>query len=127
MPKIFVEEPFCVSENFCYRKMLGIREGSGITIIRLSLSAGSFLPKPQNRQTFSCLFVRCVSSAKLEGKEDGRLAPAYFWANYKHFDQFLQTVKNKTTVLSSVVKEFSQTSIPPLISVLYAKGYHNFR
>ena len=27
MTKNFVEEPFCVSENFCYRKMLGIREG----------------------------------------------------------------------------------------------------
>ena len=26
-PKQFVEEPFCVSENLCYRKMLEIREG----------------------------------------------------------------------------------------------------
>ena len=26
--------PFCVSENFWYRKMLGIREGAGITIFR---------------------------------------------------------------------------------------------
>ena len=31
VPKNFVEEPFCVSENFWYRKMLGIREGAGIT------------------------------------------------------------------------------------------------
>ena len=30
--KNFVEDPFCVSENFCNRKMLGIREGAGITI-----------------------------------------------------------------------------------------------
>ena len=29
VPKNFVEEPFYVSENFCYRKMLGIREGGG--------------------------------------------------------------------------------------------------
>ena len=29
MPKNFVEEPFCVSENFCYRKKLGIREREG--------------------------------------------------------------------------------------------------
>ena len=52
------------------------------------------------------------------------LAPAYFSPNYKYFDQLLQTVKNKTLVLIVVFKEFSQTSIPPLISVLYAKGYH---
>ena len=54
------------------------------------------------------------------------LAPAYFSPNYKYFDQLLQTVKNKTTVLILVFKEFLQTSIPPLISVLYAEGYHDF-
>ena len=36
------------------------------------------------------------------------LAPAYFSPNYKYFDQFLQTVKNKTTVLILVFKEFLQ-------------------
>ena len=59
-------------------------------------------------------------------KRDGRLAPAYFSPNYKYFDQLLQTVKNKTTVLILVFKEFLQTSIRPLISVPYAKGYHSF-
>ena len=59
-------------------------------------------------------------------KQDGRLAPADFSTNYKYFDQLLQTVKNKTTVLILVLKECSQTSISPLISVLYAKGYHDF-
>ena len=54
------------------------------------------------------------------------VAPAYFSPNYKYFDQLLQTVKNKTTVLILVFKEFLQTSIPPRISVLYAKGYHDF-
>ena len=54
------------------------------------------------------------------------LAPAYFSPNYNYFDQLLQTVKNKTTVLILVFKEFLQTSIPPLITVLYAKGYHDF-
>ena len=34
VPKNFVEEPFCVSENFWIRKMLGIREEAGITIFR---------------------------------------------------------------------------------------------
>ena len=38
----------------------------------------------------------------------------------------MQTVKNKTTVLKLVFKEFLQISTPPLISVLYAKGYHDF-
>ena len=46
-----------------------------------------------------------------ELKQDGRLAPAYFSPNYKYFDQLLQTVKNKTTVLILVFKEFLQTSI----------------
>ena len=53
-------------------------------------------------------------------------APAYFSPNYKYFDQLLQTAKNKTTVLILVFKEFLQTSNPPLISVLDAKGYHGF-
>ena len=55
------------------------------------------------------------------------LTTAYFSPNYKYFDQLLQLVKNKTTVFNLVFKEFLQTSIPPLISVLYAKGYHDFR
>ena len=46
-----------------------------------------------------------------EMQQDGRLAPAYFSPNYKYFDQLLQTVKNKTTVLILVFKEFLQTSI----------------
>ena len=58
--------------------------------------------------------------------KDGRLAPAYFSPNYKYFDQLLQTVKNTTTVLILLFKEFLQTSIPPVISVFYAKGYHDF-
>ena len=54
------------------------------------------------------------------------LAPAKFSPNCKYFDQLLQTVKNKTTVLILVFKDFLQISIPPLISLVYAKGYHNF-
>ena len=57
---------------------------------------------------------------------EGRLAPAYFSPNYKYFDQLLQTVKNKTTVLILVFKECLQISIPPSNSVLYSKGYHDF-
>ena len=55
-------------------------------------------------------------------KQDCRLAPAYFSPNYKDFDQLLQTVKNKTTVLNLVSKEFLQTSIPPLILYFMQKG-----
>ena len=54
------------------------------------------------------------------------LAPAYFSPNYKYFDQLLQLVENKTTVLILVFKEFLQTSIPPLISIRYAKEYYEF-
>ena len=56
----------------------------------------------------------------------GRLAPAYFSPNYKFFDQFLPAVGIDTTVLNLVFKGFLQTSIRPLFSVLYAKGYHDF-
>ena len=59
-------------------------------------------------------------------KQDGRLAPTYFSPNYKYFDQLLQKVINKTTVLILVFKEFLPTSIRALTSVLYAKGYHDF-
>ena len=71
---------------------------------------------------FSCFGVFTVR----KGKQDGRLAPAFFSPNYNYFDQLLQTVKNKTTVLILVFKEFLQTSFWPLIFVLYAKGYHDF-
>ena len=59
-------------------------------------------------------------------QQDGRLAPAYFLPNYKCFGILLQTVKNKTTVLNLVFREFLQLSIPPVIPVLYAKMYHDF-
>ena len=61
-----------------------------------------------------------ILSAKTS-KQDGRLAPAYFLPNCKYFDQLLQTVENETTVLNLVFKGFLQTSIPPLISILYAQ------
>ena len=59
-------------------------------------------------------------------QQDGRIAPAYFSPNYKYFDQLLQKVINKTTVLILVFKEFLPTSIRALTSVLYAKRYHDF-
>ena len=34
VPEIFVEDPFCVRQKFWYRKMLGIRGGASITILR---------------------------------------------------------------------------------------------
>ena len=54
------------------------------------------------------------------------LAPASFSPNYKFLNPLLQTVKNETTVLILVFKQFLQTSIPPLISVLYSKGLSLF-
>ena len=59
-------------------------------------------------------------------KQDGQLALAFFSPNYNFFDQALQTVEIDTTVLTLVFKDFLQTSIRPLISVLNAKGYHDF-
>ena len=54
-------------------------------------------------------------------KQEGRLPPAYFFYEYKLFDQHLPTVENETTVQNIVYEEFLQTSIPPLISIFYAK------
>ena len=54
-------------------------------------------------------------------KQDGRLPPAYFSHEYKLFDQHLPTVKNETAVQNLVYEGFLQTSIPPLISIFYAK------
>ena len=58
----------------------------------------------------------------LHSKYKGRLAPANFSPNCKYFDQILQTVKNETTVLSLVSESFLETSLAPLISILYAKN-----
>ena len=49
-----------------------------------------------------------------------------FFAHLQKFGQLLQTAKNKTTVLILVFKEFLQTSVPPLIFLLYAGGCHDF-
>ena len=61
---------------------------------------------------------------RLNRKQDARLSPAYFSPNYKYFDQLLQTLKNKTTVLNLVFKGFLRTSVPPLISKFYAKEFY---
>ena len=45
-------------------------------------------------------------SNSLNGKQEGRLAPAYFSPHYNHFYQLLRTVKNETTVLNLVFKGF---------------------
>ena len=43
-------------------------------------------------------------------EQDGWLAPAFFSPNYKYFDQLLQTVKNKTTVLILVFTNINLAS-----------------
>ena len=56
-------------------------------------------------------FFRPREQIRFHGKQDGRLAPAYFSPDYKHCNQLLQTVKNRTTISILVFKEFLQTSI----------------
>ena len=80
-------------------------------------------PKPT---AVICFSIKSVGIFGLKKKQDARLAPAKFLTNYKFFDQILLTVKNETSVLIIVFIEFLQTPIPPLISVLFAKGYHDF-
>ena len=53
--KNFVEEPFCVSENFCYRKMLGIIGG-----VHQAFSSKTFcltVPKTFVEEPFSVSLV----------------------------------------------------------------------
>ena len=57
----------------------------------------------------------------MKKKQDGRLAPAYFSQEYKFFDRLLLTVKNETTVENLVNESFLQKTIPPLLSISYAK------
>ena len=70
-------------------------------------------------------FQRSFRFTNLKTKQDGPLAPAYFSPNYKYFDQLCKRLKTKQ-LFWYVFKEFLQTPIRPLISVLYAKGYHDF-
>ena len=77
--------------------------------------------KPKNASDrFESICYNCIKIKKINRRggwvetfqtdriirQDGRLASAYFWPNYKYFDQILQTVKKKTTVLILVCKEF---------------------
>ena len=71
-------------------------------------------------------YFRVSKTAKDKSQNGNMLAAAFFSPNYKYFDQHLETLKNKTTVLILVFKESLQTSIAPLISVLYAERYHDF-
>ena len=56
VPKNFVEETFCVSESDGLRKILGIREGAGITIFRQNCFCLT-VPNPFLAETF------CVSES----------------------------------------------------------------
>ena len=81
---------------------------------------GKIIRTKINESPSLLFYIVCDIFCQNNEKQDGRLAPVYFSPNYKYFDQLLQTVKNKTIVLNLDFKEFLQTSIPPLISVLYA-------
>ena len=100
VPKIFVGEPFSVSLFSGIENFCSLEDY--VTIF-------NFL---------SSFF--CVTVPKNFVGESFSVSPI------SGIDQLLQTVKNKTTVLNLVFKEFLQTSAPPLISVLYAKGYHDY-
>ena len=71
-------------------------------------------------------YFRVSKTANDESQNGNKLALSYFSPNHNYFDQLLQTVKNKTNVLTLVLKKFLQTSIAQLISVPYAEGYHKF-
>ena len=64
MPKSFVKEPFCVSENFWYRKILGIREGAGITIFRQNCFCLT-VPNRFAEETFCAVFQEISDSEKV--------------------------------------------------------------
>ena len=66
-PKNFVEEPFCVSENLWYRKMLGIREGAGVTIF----CQNCFVSVPKNFVGEPFCFTKFLVSKKFMDKRGG--------------------------------------------------------
>ena len=51
VPKIFVGET-CVSESFCYRKMLRIREGGGITTFHRNIVVSQYRKTSQGKLVF---------------------------------------------------------------------------
>ena len=70
-------------------------------------------------------FSNMEENSRKNKNQDGRLAPAYFSPNYKDFDQFLHTVKHKTTVLILVFNEFLKINSTTDFCTL-CKGYHDF-
>ena len=69
VPKLFVEEPFCVSENCWYRKILGIRERERGGISRFSVDFFCLtVPKSFVREP---LFFQKVSGIEIFHVEEG--------------------------------------------------------
>ena len=79
--------------------------------LRLQLGWGGgvrYWKRPEEKQCINFKLFSTLLKFSLDKKQDGRLAPAYFLPNYKYFNQHLPIVKNKTTVLILVFKEFLQ-------------------
>ena len=112
-------------------RLFTLHPGSDVTGLCFHLRHPLLLGAPHShahRIPSNCTQVgERVACWKLRGqtgqkcKQDGRLELANFSPNYKYFDQLLLAVKNETTVLNLVFKSFLQTSIPPLISMFYAR------
>ena len=71
VPKNFVEEPFCVSENFWYRKMLGIREGAGITIFCQNYFVSQYRKFLQGNPSVLCFRKFPVANKFMDKKGGG--------------------------------------------------------
>ena len=76
VPKKFVEEPFCVSENLWFRKMLGIREGAGITIFRQNCFVSQY--RKTRRGTFWCFKKFLVSKYFMVQRDMSRISVENF-------------------------------------------------
>ena len=97
---------------------LGLRSSCSKTIVR------AMVKNWHRVKNIHCLIqLSFWTRSDWNGKQDGRLAPAYFSQEHKYFDQHLPTVKNETIVWNLVCESFPQTSIPLLISIFYAKEF----
>ena len=120
MPKNFVEEPLCVSEKFCYRIMLGMRERGGGRKGVSRFSVKNFLSHSAEkfrRGTLPCFTKFLVSKNFMDKRGKGSITifcqncfvsitknfvgePGTFWC-------FRKFVVSKNFMLQRVMSRFS--------------------
>ena len=104
-----------------YRKMLGINR-KDISVDRYSNpEPTAWEPCSPNTSAVIYFWTKRVGNFAL--KKNGWLVPVKFSPNYKQFDQLLQTVKNKTTILNLVLKSLYKHQFHHWFLYFMQKGF----